>query len=177
MSSDPQGLLHILEFHGQQIYALLTRLTLRAGVADDLLQELFLKLHTSTGLARAENQTAYVFRAAIHLAFDWRRRRRETESLQHEPPTGTGSSPMDRLIAAEEFEQVVGAMQDLSELTRECLVLRFLQQQEYHEIAGQLGKTEHQVRALCHKGLDQLRSILAIAAGAARESEPKGMGD
>jgi outer membrane lipoprotein-sorting protein len=37
------------------------------------MQELFLKLQRSGGFFRARNSRAYVRRAAIHLAFDWRR--------------------------------------------------------------------------------------------------------
>lgn len=169
MSSDPNDLLRLLETHGPQLYAMLVRLTLRADVAEDLLQELFLKMRDAAGLPKAQNARAYVFRAAIHLAFDWRRARRTFEPLSHEP-AAAGQSPIDSLIDQEELEQVVDAMQLLSETVRQCLVLRYVQHQEYAEIAGQLGKTEHQVRALCHKGVGQLRDFLSPTACLPRNS-------
>ena len=162
MGSDRGGLLSILETHGAELHALFTRLTLRPDVAEDLLQELFLKLQDAAGLAGAANRTAYVFRAAIHLAFDWRRAQRPTAPLRIDPES-SAAAPLDRLIDAEELEQVLIAMEDLSELSRQVLVLRYLQQQDYREIARQLDKTEHQVRALCSKALEQLRTILQPA--------------
>jgi RNA polymerase sigma factor (sigma-70 family) len=159
VSPDPNGLLSILKKHGAELHALLMRLTLRADVAEDLLQELFLKLRSSDGFAGAANRKAYAFRTAIHLAFDWRRAQRPTEPI-HSEPACAGMSPLDRLIDAEELEQVLEAMQQLSELGRQVVVLRYLHHQEYAEIAERFDKTEHQVRALCSKALEQLRTIL-----------------
>jgi RNA polymerase sigma factor (sigma-70 family) len=165
--SDPDGLLRLLEIHGVELHALFARLTMRADVADDLLQELFLKLRRSEGFARADNRKAYAFRTAIHLAFDWRQAQRPTVPLRTALAAPAESS-LKRLIDAEELEQILDAMRSLSELSQQVLVLRYLQHQEYPEIAEQLGKTEHQVRGLCHKAIAQLRSILRPAA-----SEPQ----
>jgi RNA polymerase sigma factor (sigma-70 family) len=68
------------------------------------------------------------------------------------------------LIDAEEREQVLNELQHLSELARQIVVLHYLQQQDYAEIAEQVGKTEHQVRGLCYKALEQLRARLQHAA-------------
>jgi RNA polymerase sigma-70 factor (ECF subfamily) len=170
VSSDPNGLLNILETHGAELHALFTRLTLRAGVAEDLLQELFLKLREAKGFAAAKNQRAYAFRTAIHLAFDWRRSQRPTVPLRTEP-ADSAESPLAQLIDTEELEQILDAMQRLSELGRQVLVLRYLQHEEYLEIADQLGKSEHQIRGLCHKAIGQLRSMLRPAAA---EPEKRG---
>ena len=162
MSPDPNGLVSILETHGAELHALLTRLTMRADAAEDLLQELFLKLRNAEGLGRAINRKAYVFRAAIHMAFDWREAQRADKSLRMEP-ADPAQSALDRLVDAEQLGQVLDAMQSLSELNRRALVLRYLQHLEYAEIAEQLGKTEHQVRGLCHKAIGQLQGLLRPA--------------
>jgi RNA polymerase sigma-70 factor (ECF subfamily) len=159
VSADPHGLLSLLEQYGAELHALLTRLTLRAGVAEDLLQELFLKLRHNEGMAQATNPRAYLFRTAMNLAFDWRRSQRPTEPLDHEPVART-QAPIDLLIDAEDWEQILDALPQVSELSRQALVLRYLQRQDYAEIATQLDRTEHQVRGLCARGLEQLRSLL-----------------
>ncbi len=162
MSDDANGLLEILSRHGAELHALLTRLTLRAGVAEDLLQELFLKLRSAEGFARASDRKAYAFRAAVNLACDWRRARRLTEPLRIEPPAAA-EAPLDRMIDAEELEQVLDALPSLSELSRQVLVLRYLQHEDTAEIARQLDRTEHQVRGLCSRALAQLRDLLRPA--------------
>ena len=164
MNPDTNWLLSLLGVHGAELHALFVRLTLRADVAEDLLQELFLKLRRADGLARADDCKAYLFRVAMNLAFDWRRTRRRDEHLCPGPTTGAGAeSPLDHLIAAEELEQVLNAVQSLSEVNRHVLVLRYLQHQEYAEIAQLLGKTEHQIRGVCSKALGQLRTLLRPA--------------
>jgi RNA polymerase sigma factor (sigma-70 family) len=99
----------------------------------------------------------------MHLAFDWRRAQRPVEQLRTEAASAA-ESPLDNLIDAEELEQVLDAMQHLSELSRQALILRYLQRHEYGDIAAQLGKTEHQVRGLCHKGITALRTMLRSTA-------------
>jgi len=170
VSSEPDRLLGILEAHGAELHALLTRLTLRAGVAADLLQDLFLKLRSADGFVHAKNPKAYLFRAAVHLAFDWRRSQHECEHLTTEP-AAPGESPLEQLIDAEELEQVLDALQQLSPLAQQVVVLRYLQHEEYAGIADQLGKTEHQVRAVCAKAIGQLRTLLQPAPS---ESERRG---
>lgn len=164
MDAEPDGLLNILEKHGAELHALLTRLTLRADVAEDLLQELFLKLRDAKAFARAENSVAYAFRTAINLAYDWRRARRCTVTLAHEPPTAA-MSPADSLIRSEEVDQVLDALEWLSPVDREIVVMHYLRHQPYAEIAQTIKKTEHQVRGLCHKAVGRLRDFLGAAAG------------
>ena len=172
MRSDFSSLLQILESHGADLFTLLCRLTLQAHVAEDLLQDLFLKLSDSSGLAAAQNRVAYVFRSAIHLAFDWRHGRRSFESLQVDL-TQDAIQPIDRMIEAEDFERTLEALERLSELSREVLVLRYLQHQEYSAIARQMQKTEHQVRALAHKGSSSFAPCwLPRAMDAERQIEP-----
>jgi RNA polymerase sigma factor (sigma-70 family) len=162
VSPDTDTLPSILERHGAELHALLSRLTLRADAAEDLLQDLFLKLRSSTSFARAANRKGYVFRTAVNLAFDWRRTRRPVESLVNEPAE-IADAPIERLIDAEELNQVLDALNLLSPLMREVIVLHYLQHFDYVEVAEMVGKTEHQARALCHKALAKLRDALVPA--------------
>jgi len=73
LRSRQKELLELLDKSGADLYALLTRLTLREDVAEELMQELFIKLNNSRGIGKIANWNAYAHRAAINLAFDWRR--------------------------------------------------------------------------------------------------------
>jgi DNA-directed RNA polymerase specialized sigma24 family protein len=53
-----QQILGFLEKSGPGLYGLLTRLTLREDVAEDLMQELFIKLNNSRAFKKAENPLA-----------------------------------------------------------------------------------------------------------------------
>ncbi len=155
-------LLELLDKSGANLYALLTRLTLREDVAEELMQELFLKLSNSRGFDKAGNQQAYARKAAINLAFDWRR------SLKRNPlrldqicePASNDSSPLGKLVQTEELEEILNAIGRLNRSSREAFVMRYIQEEPYDYIAEQLGKTAHHVRALCSKALNRLRNVL-----------------
>lgn len=144
------------------MYRLLARLTMRQEVADDLMQELVVRLSQSGGFLRADDSFAYARRAAIHLAFDWRRQgrsRRKTEPLAEEPAI-PAPDPLGKLIDHEELEEVLLAMERLSPLSRNCLVLHYLEQLSYLEVADQIGVTPHRVRAACHKGIRRIQRLI-----------------
>ena len=156
-------LLELLEVSGAKLHALLARLTLREDVAEELMQDLFLKLHGARNQGGVECWYAYARRTAINLAFDWRRRQatRRMSSLDAASERASNdAAPLSRLIESEELEQVLDAIDQLSGASREVLVMRYLQQDSYEEIAGQLGKTVHQARALCFKAMSALRDGL-----------------
>jgi len=155
-----------LDAHGPRLHRLLVRLTLRTDAADDLLQDLFLKLRASNGFAKADDPVAFAVRTAVNLAFDWRRRRnrrRETTSLDGD----VAILPADLiagLVEREEMEQVLAAIAELPEATQLALTLRHLERHETDEAARLMGNTPHQVRALCAKGLALLRERLSEPA-------------
>ena len=157
MSDD---LVVILGGHGPALHALLLRLTLRQDVADDLLQELFVKLVGAHGFRAASDRTAYVKRAAINLALDWRRARRRGTPAPFSDLAAPDQAAIDALIEREDIERILDASADLSELSRQALIMRYVQQESFEAIGGALGKTPHQARGLCHAAIVELRSRL-----------------
>ena len=155
-------LLEMLDKSGANLYALLTRLTLREDVAEELMQELFIKLSNSRRFDKAGNRQAYARRAAINLAFDWRRsqKRNPLRLDQVREPASNDSSPLGKLVQAEELDEILNAVGQLNKISREAFVMRYIQQEPYNYIAEQLGKTAHHVRALCSRALNHLRDVL-----------------
>jgi len=166
--------LELLDESGATLYALLTRLTLREDVAEELMQDLFIKLSNASKLSRISNWAAYAHRAAINLAFDWRRRQKKALlSLQQvAKPASNGGSTLGKLIHEEEMQETLSAIGKLTKASRQALVMRYIQQQSYERIAEQLDKTPHQVRALCYKALDHLRCILGKNGSPSCGKEP-----
>lgn len=161
MDDSTEKVLALLADHGERLHALLVRLTLREDVAEDLMQELFLKLARNNQLARVRDTLAYGIRVATNLAFDWRRARRRMTRIESaknglQTPDHSLSS---KLIANEEFERVLSALDCLPRSYRDLIVMRYLQGQDYGTMARALGRTPHQVRALCHKALRRLRGL------------------
>jgi len=166
-------LLELLDKSGASLYALLTRLTLREDVAEELMQELFIKLCNSRHFNKAGNRQAYAHRAAINLAFDWRRsRKRKPLSLdQISEPASNDGSPLGKLVQTEELNEILNAISQMNKVPREAFVMRYIQEETYDYIAQQLGKTAHHVRALCSRALNHLRDILAHNQSSFSEKE------
>ena len=88
------------------------RLTLRRDVAEDLMQELFLKLSNSNGLDRANQPAAYAYRSAINLAFDWRRKNKRAPLPLDDSDRliRKSSTPLNKMVEAEQRLEVLNAM-------------------------------------------------------------------
>ena len=74
MGTSNQRLLELLERKGKSLYKLLFRLTLSEETAEELMQELFVRLGKSKRCSDIENLYAYARKTALNLAFDYYRR-------------------------------------------------------------------------------------------------------
>jgi RNA polymerase sigma factor (sigma-70 family) len=155
-------LLELLDKSGANLYALLTRLTLREDVAEELMQELFIKLNNKSRFDKVRNQYAYARRTAINLAFEWRRNRKlnRVGLDQISEPASNDSSPLNKLIRTEELDEILNAIGKLNKVPREAFVMRYIQQEPYDHIAEQLGTSAHHIRALCSRASNRVRDIL-----------------
>lgn len=162
MSDDKQKLLELLDKHGASLHALLTRLTLSEDAAEELMQELFVKLNGVKDFSSLENACAYASKAATNLAFDWwRRQKRGRLPLDAiAEPVSDAGSPLTDLVEREQLQEVLRAVSRLKNPSRDVVVMRYMQGGSYDFIAGRLGKTEHQVRAMCSKALRKLQRVL-----------------
>ncbi len=156
-------ILQLLDMSGERLHRLLGRLTRREDVVGDLLQELFIRLWNSKAFDKAEDPFAYAYRAAINLAFEWLRKQKATCQLLEEncPAANDCSLALGKMIQAEELEQVLNATSKLTDLARDVVVMRYIEQASYEEIAQRLGKKPQYMRALCAKAMARLRELLA----------------
>ncbi len=106
------------------MFALLWRLTSRVDVAEDLLQELTVKLAASDTFAKADLPLAFARRSATNLALDWRRARVRREALLDGyaaacPPEPTpADAALAGMIAQEDLARVLDALASLREPDR-----------------------------------------------------------
>jgi len=126
------------------------------------MQELFLRLSRRNTLSRAKDPLGYALRTATRLAFDWRRselRRIDKEVIDVVPQLDSKWIHW-QLEQREDLNIVLTAMDQLSTLSRDIIVMRYLEEHTYEQIAEFLGKTPHQSRALCSKAMEKLRRRL-----------------
>jgi RNA polymerase sigma factor (sigma-70 family) len=155
-------ILRLLDVSGPRLHRLLARLTRREDVVGDLLQELFIRLWNSKTFDKADDPLAYAYRTAINLAFEWRRHQQTAcRSVGGDCPAGKDNpSILGKMIQDEELEQVLDATSKLNDLARDVVVMRYIEQESYETIAGQLGKKPQHLRSVCAKAMAQLREVL-----------------
>ena len=159
------NLFEILEMQGPQLYGLVARVTLRWDVADDIIQEVFLKLSESEKFAQTSDPIGYIHATALNLAFDWRRSRTRVpemtnmdlslDYLQSDDPPA-----LNQLIENEQLEQVLDAAAKLPRYLHEIFVMKYIEDNSYQTIADRLGRTPKQIRAVSHKAITQLRYLV-----------------
>ena len=166
MDDHTDQILSTLSQQGAKLHAMLLRITLREGVAEDLMQELFLRLYRRRDLHRIRNLEAYLMTAATRLAFDWRRsqrRRRDGARLDIDPATSSAGPTME-IELRDELDKLLEDVGRLPVQMRQLIVLRYLEECSYEDISNMLDKTPHQVRALCHKAITKLRKMQIASA-------------
>jgi RNA polymerase sigma factor (sigma-70 family) len=154
--------LKLLEQHGEQLHHLLARLTRCEHTTRDLMQELFINLSGSRGFDKALNPYAYAWKAATNLAFSWHSQKKvNTEPLESiRLPDESSPAALEQMIQDEQLRKVLQITATFKELARNVIVMRFIEQQSYEEIAVRLGKNPDYLRALCSKTLERLRNSL-----------------
>jgi RNA polymerase sigma-70 factor (ECF subfamily) len=132
----------------------------RRSVAEELVQEAFLRLHQVRG--EVENPRAWLYRSLRNLALNHRRdHRRETELEDGTDPAGEGDLPLTGMGREEAIGLVRTLLAEMSEEDRELIRLKYHEDLKYQEISQRTGLNAGNVGYKLHhllKGLaDSLR--------------------
>jgi RNA polymerase sigma-70 factor (ECF subfamily) len=156
--------------HTRRVYSLCYRFTGRDSEAQDLTQEVFLRVFRSLKSFRAGEGCFVVWLARLtrNLLIDHYRRsrlERATDSIEEQLPMleerGSAASRTDGLLAGREASELLqGALAKLSPDLRETVILRDLEELEYKEIAQVLKVPEGTVKSRLNRGRTELARIL-----------------
>lgn len=159
----------LIKVHTRRVYAICYRFTGNDHEAQDLTQEVFLRIFRSLKSYRAGEGsfTVWMSRLARNLLIDHYRRSklaRATDSIENQLPllaeTKSGSRA-DRLLAGREASELLrNALQKLSPELREAVILRDLEELEYKEIAQVLDVPEGTVKSRLNRGRAELGRVL-----------------
>jgi len=156
--------------HTRRVYNLCYRFTGNAASAEDLSQEVFLRIFRTLGSYQAVHGAFPTWLTSVtrNLLVDhYRRTRRDrvTDSMEDTmPQLEEKHSPMrapDKLAeAAELSEQLQRGLARLSPELREAVILRDLQGLDYGEIRGVLQVPEGTVKSRINRGRIELARVL-----------------
>ena len=157
--------------HTRRVYGLCYRFTGNSAEAEDLTQEVFLRIYRTLQSYRAAfgGFPTWLTSVTRNLLVDnYRRTRRDrmTDSIEDAMPKleekHSAARTPDRLVqAAELSEQLQHGLARLSPELREAVILRDLQQLEYNEIQTVLQVPSGTVKSRINRGRIELARILS----------------
>ena len=140
----------------------------RAGLTDDVLQEVALALAEAAAdpaaLPPADRRGPWLYRVAVRqaaLALRTAGRRRRREASAAAPDRDAGPPPLAALLRAETAELLKAALADLPPGDRDVLILKHVEGFTYVQIADRLGVSAHCVEDRLRRGRGRLRRALA----------------
>jgi RNA polymerase sigma-70 factor (ECF subfamily) len=152
--------------HGRFLYTVAYRLTGNREDAEDLVQEVLLRVRRGLETYQPGSLEGWLSRIATNAFLDdvRRRRRRPEDLLPEDPdwvlPPGVGA---DEALAAEVLpDDVQAALRALPEDFRAAVVLCDVVGLPYNEIAEALGVPVGTVRSRIHRGRALLREALTV---------------
>jgi RNA polymerase sigma-70 factor (ECF subfamily) len=160
----------LVRVHTRRVYSICYRFVGSDQEAQDLTQEVFLRVFRSLKSFRAGEGSFAVWlsRLSRNLLIDHYRRtklERSTDSIEEQLPMLEEKTAMsaraDGLVAGREASELLqGALQRLSPELRETVILRDLEELEYKEIAQVLNVPEGTVKSRLNRGRAELARIL-----------------
>lgn len=176
---DPAALEELVDAYARRVFGYLYRMTGSRADAEDLLQEVFLRLVRTIGDYQHDGRfEAWLFRIGTNLVRD-RLRRQRTQRTVHlglggrdgdgqlaesDLPAARDHDPSARLAQAEDLDRLQAALAQLSEPERQVVMLRHFSQLSFKEIAEAMGTPIGTALARAHRGLSRLRALMEPAS-------------
>jgi RNA polymerase sigma-70 factor (ECF subfamily) len=170
LSGDELAWEDLVRTHTRRVYSICYRFTNSASDAQDITQEVFLRVFRSLKSFRPGQGSFAVWlgRLTRNLLIDHYRRTksdRSTESLEEQLPMleekSSITSRTDAILAGREAAELLQfALQKLSPELRETVVLRDLEGLDYREVAEVLNVPEGTVKSRLNRGRAELARVL-----------------
>ena len=165
----------LLEKHRLPVIHFLYRMVQNQGVAEELAQEVFLRVYRSRGSYEPTAKfTTWLFRIATHLALNSLRdgkHRRLEERLDDDSADTPVRQVSDQRPSVEQkmvhrarMEEIRRAVATLPEKQRAAVLMHKYEEMEYSQIAKVLNCSESAIKSLLFRAYETLRARLAHMA-------------
>lgn len=155
-----------VELYGSQVQAYIQSRVYDSSTAEDLAQETFCRAWSARESYQEQGSPKkYLFCIAERLIIDYRRKKRpiffESDEVQRaSEPVDTDSSAEQKLVLAENIQKLRSAMESLSDIQQQTLMLRYYGQFSFSEISEITQLPLGTVLSHCHRALEKLHGIL-----------------
>ena len=168
---DPEALEHLYDKHSRIIYALLVRITQHPASADELLQEVFLRVWRNASAYQTSRGalTPWLLTMARNIAIDHLRSKGEKQRRQEDveetrldfAPVRTSARPAEEWLDQRRMsEKVRSLMDEFPQSQRQALELAYFEGMSQSEIARHLNEPLGTVKTWIRNGVLKLREKL-----------------
>ena len=147
------------------VYTLAYRIVNTKHDAEEVTQDVFLKIHRSLGSFKFESSfKTWLYRIAVNTALNHAKKRsrvttREVEETFEDPATVTQPDAAKGLEAGETEARLKGLLEQLNPDQRVCIVLREIEGVDYQGIASSLGININTVRSRLKRARETLMAL------------------
>lgn len=157
----------IIKRYQQKLFYYVNRLINHADEAEDIVQDVFIKVYINlNGYDARLKFSSWIYRIAHNEAVNWLRKntRYQKESIEQseylENTLSDNHNIIDTLDLKADLEKVSSAIQKLPDKYKEVLILKFIEEKSYEEIADILRKPINTIGVLINRARKQLKISL-----------------
>ncbi len=168
----------IVRDNSDRVFRLAYRLTGNRADAEDLTQEVFVRVFRSLNSYSPGTFEGWLHRITTNLFLDGQRRKKRIRfdalgpAAERVPASGESGSPERRFEHDHLDSDIQAALDGMKPQYRAAVVLCDIEGLSYEEIAAVLDVSMGTVRSRIHRGRAQLRKALAHRAPSPRAAEP-----
>jgi RNA polymerase sigma-70 factor (ECF subfamily) len=163
VAADAQAFRELFEHYREPVFRLAYRFTGNADDAEDLAQDVFVRVFERIGTFRGESAfSTWLYRLAVNVCLNHQRKPQRTERLEvaeNEPADGA-SNPATAYAQRELSEQLQAAVASLPENLKSVFILVGMEDLSYQQAAEVLGLTVEAVRMRMSRARRELRDKL-----------------
>lgn len=154
---DQEAYTDLYNEHAQSIYRFVYFRVGSQEVAEDIMQETFLKFIDVIDTAHVTNVRAYLYRIARNLVTDLYRKKSQQEVVDIDAAYDLESMQGHlQMEAGIDLQMMARAIEHLKPLWREIITLRHIESLSYKEIASVIGHSSAYVRVNLHRATKAL---------------------
>jgi RNA polymerase sigma-70 factor (ECF subfamily) len=163
-AGDEAAFAELVEAYKDLVYAIVRRMVADRGLAEDLAQEVFLKVHRGLPYFRGDARlSTWIYRIVANVCIEARNRRRPDVSLDDDRDGRGAIDPGQRDAAFADLElrdRLEKAIAQLPDNYRMLIAAHYLRGVQYEALAEALGLPLGTVKTHLHRAKRRLRELL-----------------
>ena len=169
-AGDDEAFTLLVKAYQNKVYSLAYYVTKNHHDAEDVAQEVFLKIWRSLPSYRGDAPDVWIMKIAKNTCLDFIKQKKRVEPLEYEidgesverpiPDTDVQSNPPDAAVQAEQRQQIAKAILQLSDEHREILTLRYMDGLSYEQLCDVLDVGMGTVKSRLARAKKSLQNIL-----------------